>query len=149
MRKRTVALSLLVLVLGFVLAGGAAWLTGAQGEAWAQNPKDQIQSSGPSESSGSNDMAGDWLDVTDKVVVTILATPSGFHIDHIVDSMDGEVFQLQSESFSGDRMVMSYLVPSTGYIVNFDCHNMGTTMACQWSNNHGMSGQETLARMYD
>lgn len=93
------------------------------------------------------DLAGIWRNPVTNTLVSIIWENNEFRVNLIIDTDDGEVYQLTSSEWNGTRIRWSYYVPSTTYNVTYTMTSLsGDNLNCDWFNDHDMSGTRTWER---
>lgn len=90
---------------------------------------------------------GVWQNVNALTKIWIDQGQSEIHVVAIID-FDDEYFNLISQWFQGNRMQLTYYVPSTQYTVSYDCTLDGNMLQCNYQNDHGGSGPSPWQRLY-
>jgi hypothetical protein len=93
------------------------------------------------------DLAGVWRNPVTHTLVVIAWEDNEFKVILLVDTDDGEVYQLTSSDWNGTRIRWSYYVASTTYNVTYTMTSLsGDNLNCDWFNDHDMSGTRTWER---
>jgi len=93
------------------------------------------------------DLAGIWRNPVTNTLVTIIWEDDEFQVIYIIDSDDGEVYELTSSDWNGTRIRWSYYVPSTTYNVTYTMTSLsGDILNTDFFNDHDMSGTRAWER---